>query len=268
MRTRIAIWLAIVLLSVLAGFSAHPLLRAALPALIPALIATLFARSLRRDSTPLIARAIAALDGPQWLADPAIARYARRLTAIWALALAALASAVVALAVRASFAAAFWPWLPSATRFGAIGVPLAVLALLLGEFVLRPHWLPQAPRKKVFEFLHGLVVAWPTLLTERSATPANDTCEHFHIAAAHPALPGHFPGDPIVPGVVLLERAASLAERTWKLRVTGLSQAKFLRALRPDEHARLSLQREGTRVQWRIARGDDAIAQGVLELGA
>ena len=32
----------------------------------------------------------------------------------------------------------------------------------------------------------------------------------FTIAADHPSLPGHFPGHPIVPGVVLLDHALAL----------------------------------------------------------
>jgi 3-hydroxymyristoyl/3-hydroxydecanoyl-(acyl carrier protein) dehydratase len=32
----------------------------------------------------------------------------------------------------------------------------------------------------------------------------------FIIAADHPALPGHFPGNPIVPGVVLLDETLAL----------------------------------------------------------
>jgi 3-hydroxyacyl-[acyl-carrier-protein] dehydratase len=35
----------------------------------------------------------------------------------------------------------------------------------------------------------------------------------FIIAADHPALPGHFPGNPIVPGVVLLDEALALIRR-------------------------------------------------------
>jgi 3-hydroxymyristoyl/3-hydroxydecanoyl-(acyl carrier protein) dehydratase len=35
----------------------------------------------------------------------------------------------------------------------------------------------------------------------------------LHIAADHPALPGHFPGFPIVPGVVLLDEALHAIEQ-------------------------------------------------------
>ena len=34
----------------------------------------------------------------------------------------------------------------------------------------------------------------------------------FVIAADHPSLPGHFPGQPVVPGVVVLERVLEAIE--------------------------------------------------------
>lgn len=38
----------------------------------------------------------------------------------------------------------------------------------------------------------------------------------LRIGADHPCLPGHFPGRPVVPGVVLLDRVAALAEREFE----------------------------------------------------
>ena len=49
----------------------------------------------------------------------------------------------------------------------------------------------------------------------------------------HPALPGHFPGDPMVPGVVLLDTAATLAQGAGCRRITGIRAAKFKSPLRP-----------------------------------
>ena len=91
-------------------------------------------------------------------------------------------------------------------------------------------------------------------------------CEHFHIAAAHPALPGHFPGSPIVPGAVLLERVAAAARRAFGADVTGLPQVKFLRPLRPHEHAELRIERSGAHAKFSIHRGPELVAAGTLEL--
>ena len=90
--------------------------------------------------------------------------------------------------------------------------------------------------------------------------------EHFHIDAAHPALPGHFPGDPIVPGVVLLDRVTAAVERAWGLHVSGLPQVKFMRRLRPDHAVQLSIERDQGSTHFRIYAGPDLIASGTLEL--
>jgi 3-hydroxyacyl-[acyl-carrier-protein] dehydratase len=53
----------------------------------------------------------------------------------------------------------------------------------------------------------------------------------------HPALPGHFPGNPIIPGAVLLSEAALAIEADLSA-APGLLQvqsAKFLRPVRPGD---------------------------------
>ncbi|WP_407648572.1 hypothetical protein [Cupriavidus cauae] len=59
----------------------------------------------------------------------------------------------------------------------------------------------------------------------------------FTIEAGHPALPGHFPGRPIVPGVVLLDHAvlriaAALGRPPHPAR---LASVKFLATVVPNE---------------------------------
>ena len=68
------------------------------------------------------------------------------------------------------------------------------------------------------------------------------TCT-LHVDADHPCLAGHFPGDPVVPGVLILERiAAALGRFRPDVRVIGIRQAKFLRALRPGQRMTVSLR--------------------------
>ena len=56
------------------------------------------------------------------------------------------------------------------------------------------------------------------------------------IAPDHPALPGHFPGDPLVPGVTLLARVADALRARFADCVPGeLLHARFHRPLRPGE---------------------------------
>lgn len=67
----------------------------------------------------------------------------------------------------------------------------------------------------------------------------------FTVDADHPSLPGHFPGQPIVPGVVLLEAAIGPLLEAGKHRVAQLETAKFLAPVRFGAKVRVTFADEG-----------------------
>jgi 3-hydroxyacyl-[acyl-carrier-protein] dehydratase len=90
--------------------------------------------------------------------------------------------------------------------------------------------------------------------------------EKFHIAADHPALPGHFPGNPVVPGVILLDRVCAAIQNTWAVRVGGFPQVKFLQPLRPQQAAELFVEHDALAARFRIVADAGIVASGVIEL--
>lgn len=81
----------------------------------------------------------------------------------------------------------------------------------------------------------------------------------------HPAFAGHFPGRPIVPGVVLLDRAVLFAARALERPADGLrlAGAKFLSPVGPGEELRFSFQsRTDGGLQFAIRAGDRDVATG------
>jgi|SRR5690348_18383622 len=89
--------------------------------------------------------------------------------------------------------------------------------------------------------------------------------ETLCIDREHPALPGHFPGQPVVPGVMLLDWVAAALGRWRGLRIAGLAQVKFLRPLLPEQDAALLLTDTGRSIQFSISHGAATIASGSLE---
>jgi 3-hydroxyacyl-[acyl-carrier-protein] dehydratase len=87
----------------------------------------------------------------------------------------------------------------------------------------------------------------------------------------HPALRGHFPDNPIVPAVVLLDEVLHLAStsdhgisgpaaRGWQI-----DSAKFHRPLRPGEPLSLELDRQSDGgVRFTLSTAGDLVAQGLL----
>lgn len=64
----------------------------------------------------------------------------------------------------------------------------------------------------------------------------------FTIAANHPALAGHFPGQPVVPGVVLLDAVCAAVRTREPLTLRSIPVAKFLNPVLPDERIEVRLQ--------------------------
>jgi|GEM_PF-745335 len=106
-------------------------------------------------------------------------------------------------------------------------------------------------------------------LTPLPDMTADATTRHvatLRVPAHHPALEGHFPGNPVVPGVVILDAVICAAE-AWlsaRFHLAGLSQAKFLAPLKPDEAARIELQLREPQLDFVVYRGQDTIAKGTL----
>jgi 3-hydroxymyristoyl/3-hydroxydecanoyl-(acyl carrier protein) dehydratase len=90
--------------------------------------------------------------------------------------------------------------------------------------------------------------------------------EKIHIPASHPALPGHFPGNPVVPGVVLLDHVAAALERMWAVQAAGFPQVKFLRPLRPEKTIELIIERDAAGTRFRFLDGAQPMASGTIEI--
>ncbi|QDH68808.1 hypothetical protein [Marilutibacter alkalisoli] len=91
----------------------------------------------------------------------------------------------------------------------------------------------------------------------------------FTIAHDHPCLPGHFPGRPLVPGVVILERVVEAAEAAGAAPGTCWQwpQVKFLQPLLPGQTARIELDRDGRRWRFRVLHDGTPLASGELKAG-
>jgi 3-hydroxymyristoyl/3-hydroxydecanoyl-(acyl carrier protein) dehydratase len=91
----------------------------------------------------------------------------------------------------------------------------------------------------------------------------------FVVGADHPSLPGHFPGNAIVPGVVLLDHVVEAIEALHgPLPSMRLPQVKFLQPLLPGEAARIELDGAAPRWKFRVLRGDALLASGEVAGGA
>ena len=104
-------------------------------------------------------------------------------------------------------------------------------ALAAGHFLGLPHRPP-------FVFVRKLVAREPGVSAEcETEFPKDD-----------PIFVGHFPGNPIVPGVILTEALAQTAgiaahQANQRFLLSAIRQMKFFRAVRPEEKITLRARR-------------------------
>lgn len=163
-------WL--LLLALLVRAAATALLLSLPSVLLPLLLAWFFARTLRPGREALITHFVRISEGSVQAAHPAVRRYTRRLTALWALLLLALglvAAVLAALRVPQGWLALLGvqsPWLLSIHAWNAwvngwaYAVPVAALLLELG---LRRRLLPEAPPPHPLHFARALLGHWREL---------------------------------------------------------------------------------------------------------
>lgn len=89
----------------------------------------------------------------------------------------------------------------------------------------------------------------------------------FFVRPDHPALAGHFPGNPVVPGVVVLNEVIRTlrlhAGDEWKVR--GFPLVKFLRPLAPGQPCTIEFSRKNpTLIQFVCRSRGEIVATGQL----
>ncbi len=86
----------------------------------------------------------------------------------------------------------------------------------------------------------------------------------FTIDPDHPCLPGHFPGHPVVPGVVVLDRVVDAIEAGHgPLGALRFPQVKFMQPLLPGETADVELDVPAPgRWRFRVRRDGTLLASG------
>lgn len=97
----------------------------------------------------------------------------------------------------------------------------------------------------------------------------------FTIDADHPALPGHFPGYPVVPGVVILSHVlAAVRAQPGLSHIVGIRRLKFLRQVAPGQTLRIVIDspkpqaEKPERVGFECWSGDALVLSGVASIAA
>lgn len=87
------------------------------------------------------------------------------------------------------------------------------------------------------------------------------------IAKNHPSLEGHFPGNPVVPGVVILDEVIyALQQQFPDSEITGFASVKFLSPLLPEQPFQIEFSSsKANRIKFECKKDQAVFASGLLK---
>lgn len=86
----------------------------------------------------------------------------------------------------------------------------------------------------------------------------------FTITANDPCLDGHFPGNPIVPGVVILDRVIDAVEADGGGKASVIRRCKFVKPLLPGETCHIEWQFQDGTVRFVCSNQAGTLARGTI----
>jgi 3-hydroxymyristoyl/3-hydroxydecanoyl-(acyl carrier protein) dehydratase len=107
------------------------------------------------------------------------------------------------------------------------------------------------------------------MLKELTRSEENEISADIHVPPDSPWFNGHFPGEPILPGVAqigMVVDAISKARRQ-KLKISSVRRVRFKRIIRPDDQLKIiaePLKKEVDSYSFRILIQDEAVCSGVM----
>ena len=136
-------------------------------------------------------------------------------------------------------------------------------------FVPRPLFrVPHLPRNANGKLPRAALAALYSQLSQagtRTTSVDGSSEPPLVVSARHPALAGHFPGNPMVPGTVILSRVADAIRQKFPHIVLGtLLAMRFHAPLRPDRPFKVHAELRGERVQVEVREADGRGDAGTL----